>query len=94
MLDRIIQGRLSNSSKSILLLGARQVGKSTLARSLNPDLIINLADEALYLGYSKDPARLKREVASLDKPSVILLDEIQRVPSLLNSIQAILDNSS
>lgn len=90
----MIQARLAQSSKSVLLLGARQVGKSTLARSLHPDLIINLADETLYLSYSKDPARLKREVLALKKPSLILLDEIQRLPSLLNSIQAILDEAS
>ncbi len=93
MQDRMITNRLSKSSKSILLLGARQVGKSTLARSLHPDLIVNLADEALYISYSKDPARLKREVAALTKPSLIFVDEIQRLPSLLNSVQSILDES-
>jgi predicted AAA+ superfamily ATPase len=77
-----------------LLLGARQVGKSTLTRSLSPDLVLNLADESLYLSYAKDPGRLRREVDALKRPSLIVLDEVQRVPSLLNTVQAILDDEA
>ena len=91
MLDRIISHRLGKAKKSVLLLGARQVGKSTLLKSLGPDLYINLADEELFLSYSKDPGRLKREILALQKKSVIVVDEVQRVPSLLNSIQALID---
>ena len=94
MIDRHIRLRLEKTSKNILLLGPRQVGKSTLARSLKPDKVINLMDEGLYLAYSKDPGRLKRELVSLSKPSLIVLDEIQRIPSLLNMVQALLDEGS
>ncbi|MFN0117841.1 MAG: ATP-binding protein [Elusimicrobiota bacterium] len=94
MVNRTAIKRIQNSKKSILLLGPRQVGKSTLCRGLNPDLVINLADEALFLKFSKDPERLKREIDSIKRPSIILIDEIQRVPSLLNSIQAYLDQHS
>ena len=48
-------------------------------------------DETLYLAYSKDPGRLRREMMALPKPSLVVLDEIQRVPALLNVIQALLD---
>jgi predicted AAA+ superfamily ATPase len=92
VLDRTIRGRIASSKKSVLLLGARQVGKSTLTRSLSPDLVLNLADESLYLSYAKDPGRLRREVEALKRPSLIVLDEVQRVPSLLNTVQAILDD--
>ncbi|OGW81277.1 MAG: hypothetical protein A3G33_06790 [Omnitrophica bacterium RIFCSPLOWO2_12_FULL_44_17] len=91
MLDRILSKRLQASPKSVLLLGPRQVGKSTLMRSLHPMRIINLMDESLYLSYMKDPARLHREIAAITKPSLIAIDEIQRVPALLNSIQVLLD---
>ena len=60
MLVRTIEQRLRASKKSVLLLGARQVGKSTLTRTLRPDWIVNLADQASYLGYAKDPGRLRR----------------------------------
>ena len=94
MIDRRILNRLRESSKNILLLGPRQVGKSTLARSLKPERIINLMDEALYLSYLKDPGRFKREILSLSQPGLIVLDEIQRVPALLNVVQALLDEKS
>lgn len=91
MIDRTIRARLAAGSKHILLLGPRQVGKSTLVRSLNPALVINLMDETLHLAYSKDPGRLRREIRAYPKPSLIVLDEIQRVPALLNVVQALLD---
>lgn len=91
MIDRMIRARIAAGSKHVLLLGPRQVGKSTLVRSLNPSRVINLMDEALHLAYSKDPGRLRREVSALPKPGLIVLDEIQRVPALLNVVQALLD---
>jgi predicted AAA+ superfamily ATPase len=91
MFPRIIEPRLRAARKSLLLLGARQVGKSTLARSLAPDVTINLADEATFQGYAKDVGRLGREVRALGRPSVIFIDEVQRIPSLLNTVQALLD---
>ena len=93
MLSRLIEPRLRKTKKSVLLLGPRQVGKSTLCRSLKPLRTINLADEALYLGYAKDPGRLSRELKTETKTGVIVVDEIQRVPALLNSIQAHLDET-
>jgi predicted AAA+ superfamily ATPase len=94
MLARTITSRLQKASKHILLLGPRQVGKSTLVRSLNPDKVINLADEELFLSYSKDPGRLKREIQTIQHPSLIVLDEVQRLPPLLNTVQALLDENS
>jgi uncharacterized protein len=70
------------------------VGKSTLARSLGPDLVINLSDEASFLAYGKDPARLGRELRAIRSPSLVLIDEVQRIPSVLNSVQAVLDEGS
>lgn len=94
MLDRSLQTRLAKAPKSILLLGPRQVGKSTLIQALHPDKIFNLMDETLYLAYSKDPGRFKREMDALSKPKLIAVDEIQRIPALLNMIQLILDQGN
>jgi predicted AAA+ superfamily ATPase len=80
--------------KSVLLLGPRQVGKSTLCRSLGADLYVDLADEREFLDYSKDPDRIRREVEALEKrKATVVVDEIQRVPALLNTIQSIIDRS-
>lgn len=74
--------------KSILLLGPRQTGKSSLVRSLAPDIEINLADEETFLRHTSDPGLIKRETL---KSHCVFVDEVQRVPTILNTIQSILD---
>ncbi len=91
MFQRTIQARIAASKRSVLLLGARQVGKSTLARALGPDLVINFADEAVFMTYAKDPGRLGRELRAMGRASLVLVDEVQRIPSLLNTVQALMD---
>lgn len=93
MLDRWVGERVTRSRKSILLLGPRQVGKSTLARALSPRLLVDLADEQEFLGFAKDPGRLRREVDALRGPSTIVIDEVQRVPALLNTVQSLIDRT-
>lgn len=82
---------LNHSKKSILLLGPRQVGKSTLMAHLNPDISINLARESTYLEFASNPSALEERLAHLPR-GTILLDEIQRLPSLLNTIQVMIDD--
>ena len=91
MRDRIIKARILKTKKSILLLGPRQVGKSTLCRELKPDFAIDLADEEVFLSHSKDPGLLKRLLAAQPQAQTVFIDEIQRIPQLLNTIQALLE---
>lgn len=79
---------IKESKKSFLLLGPRQSGKSTLIRELNPDLEINLVDEAVFLQHLRNPSLIKEVIANR---KTVFIDEIQRIPSLLNTIQYILD---
>lgn len=94
MADRLIRERIARSKSSVLLLGPRQVGKSTLARSLQPGLFVDLADESEFLSFAKDPARLRREIEARRGTRVVVVDEVQRVPQLLNTIQSLIDRSS
>jgi predicted AAA+ superfamily ATPase len=91
MKPRLLSGTLKKSPKSVLLLGPRQVGKSTLISSLNPDLRLNLNDDATYLDFKSNPSELKERLEQGSYKS-IFIDEIQRHPSLLNTIQTILDS--
>ena len=90
MIARLLARSLQRSTKSILLLGPRQTGKSTLVRALQPDLTINLAHEPTYLQFARNPAELEERLAA-GRFRTVFLDEIQRLPSLLNTIQALLD---
>jgi predicted AAA+ superfamily ATPase len=94
MQDRLLFDRIASSAKNILLIGPRQVGKSTLCRSLAPQRIIDLADEQVYLAHAKDAGLLKRELAAEKASGLILIDEIQRLPSLLNTVQSLVDDPS
>lgn len=92
MITRNLAPLLQRSKKSCLVLGPRQTGKSTLVRSLQPDLTINLADEATYLAFASNPREIYERLEGRSYRTV-LLDEIQRLPSLLNTLQAILDEA-
>jgi len=90
MISRLISAKLIESPKSVLLLGPRQVGKSTLIQSLRPDLAINLNDDKTFLDFKSNPSELAERI-SASNPVTIFIDEIQRHPSLLNTIQTIID---
>jgi predicted AAA+ superfamily ATPase len=92
LIPRQISATIRESKKSILLLGPRQTGKSTLIASLNPELSINLARESTFLEFAADPTLLDTQIKAL-KPKSIFIDEVQRLPSLLNTTQALLDES-
>lgn len=90
-IERGITNILKTASKSFLLLGPRQTGKSTLIKGLNPDLEINLADEEVFVQYLTDPGMLRRVIG---KKKRVFIDEVQRLTSLLNTIQTIIDSNN
>src|SRR5262245_37666798 len=92
MINRILSQHIEKTKKSIIILGPRQVGKSTLIQSLKPDLEINLVDEVSFLNYSSRPERFKQEIEDSGARR-IFIDEIQRLPSLLNTIQVLVDQN-
>lgn len=94
MYERLLLSHLQRDSKSVLLLGPRQAGKSTLLSSLNPDLQLNLADPATFRKYVTKPERLETELAAAGpKVRTVFLDEVQRVPALLDVVQIVTDRS-
>ncbi|MCM2276809.1 MAG: AAA family ATPase [Oligoflexia bacterium] len=89
LIARTILPALKASKKSILLLGPRQTGKSTLMDQLAPDIKINLAHEATYLSFLSNASLLEEMLPK--KAATILVDEVQRIPSILNTIQFLID---
>lgn len=59
---------------------------------LGPDLTVNLARESEYLAFAGNPSELEQRLAAT-KAKTVFIDEVQRLPSLLNTVQAILDDS-
>ncbi len=92
MYTRLLLEEIKNTKKSLIILGPRQVGKSTLIHSMRPDLSINLANESEFFHLHSDPSELERRVFG-SKAKTIFIDEIQRIPRMTNTIQDIIDNN-
>jgi len=88
-IDRQLFKELQKIKKSILLIGPRQSGKSTLIKKLKPQKIINLADESEFVRMASDPDLFKSTVLGCKN---VFVDEVQRIPSLLNTIQVLIDD--
>jgi uncharacterized protein len=71
----------------VCLLGPRQSGKTTLARTLEPRYSYISFDDAATLAFARsDPTGF---VAAL--PARVILDEVQRVPELLRALKLAVD---
>jgi len=71
----------------VLLTGARQVGKSTLAQTMVPeDRYLTLDDATVLAAAQTDPTAFIGRYAEM-----VVVDEIQRVPELLLAIKASVD---
>jgi predicted AAA+ superfamily ATPase len=80
-----------NDTPVVLLNGARQTGKSTLAKSLSAThgrRYLTLDDQATLAAARGDPAGF---IAGLDGP--VALDEVQRAPELFLAIKASVDRN-
>jgi predicted AAA+ superfamily ATPase len=78
---------LARAFPVVSILGTRQSGKTTLARSEFPDHeYLNLEDPA-----TRDDAEKDYRGFFAAHPGPLILDEIQRVPKLLSAIQVLVD---
>ena len=82
--------------KSVLLLGARQTGKTTLLMELPGDIRISMIRPDIRQRYEKNPAILLGEieewrVSKTKSAPLVLLDEVQKVPALLDVVQDCID---
>lgn len=72
----------------VCILGPRQVGKTTLAKQLQPERNYISFDDASLL----DAARFDPIGFVVGLPDQVILDEVQRVPELLSAIKLSVDN--
>ncbi|MFN8944024.1 MAG: ATP-binding protein [Pseudobdellovibrionaceae bacterium] len=95
MILRKIQKQIEQSlgnKKSVLLLGPRQTGKSTLIQQIGVDHEFNLSNQSVFLEFARDPLYLEQSLkAILPKCGLVFIDEVQRVSSVLNTIQYLID---
>lgn len=81
--------------KSLFLWGARKTGKSTYLKQCFPaSFYIDLLHHNTYLRYSRNPGILKEELeAKGDLSHPIIIDEVQKVPEILDEVHHIIENN-
>ncbi len=84
--------------QSIFLWGARQTGKSSYLKSnFKHAIYYDLLDTHEMLRFTKAPFLLREEILALseqERSQPIIIDEIQKVPALLNEIHWLIENES
>ncbi len=81
--------------RSLILFGARQTGKTTLAGRIPAALRLSLAQPETRIRYEKNPGLLRGELEALpgtgSRLPLVIIDEIQKAPVLLDSVQDLID---
>ncbi len=96
MIARLIEQKIADSldqGVSLFLLGPRQTGKTTtLTKILAPrdHIAFNLMETRERLKYERNPFLMSQEVAASGK-GLVFIDEIQKVPEILDDIQVLID---
>lgn len=76
--------------KSHFLFGPRQTGKTSLIQhTLKGVRVYDLLDTSIYLALSQNPGRIEQELTPKDH--VVVIDEIQRLPGLLNEVHRLIE---
>lgn len=92
MLTRI-QKLLEIKEDSMFLWGPRQTGKSTLLKQLFPDApYYDLLKSEVYTLYKMKPSRLRDECMMMDEGEVVIIDEVQKIPELLDEVHWLMVN--
>ena len=81
------QLNLDKISGSLFLFGPRMTGKTFLLRRLHSALFIDLLDPEIELSFSRSPVIFWEKLRALRKNDLVIVDEVQRVPVLLDYVQ-------
>lgn len=80
---------------SFFLFGPRGTGKSTWLRSERQEAIwLDLLDPEVHRQYLARPERLRELIAGHPQRTDVVIDEIQKVPALLDVVHALVESDS
>lgn len=78
--------------ESLFLWGARQTGKTTLLRSRFPDALrFDLLKHEEAVAFIQDPVRFREQVRATPATRLVIIDEVQKVPALLDEIHHLIE---
>jgi predicted AAA+ superfamily ATPase len=82
----------SRPEESFFLWGPRQVGKSSLLTATWPNAhTIDLLLTSDYLRYLQNPGLLRDELREAEPGTLVVIDEIQKVPALLDEVHWLIE---
>ena len=88
-----VQKIVDAQEDSVFLWGARQVGKSTLVKSVYPNAkIYDLLKSDEYTRLLRRPQLLREELLSFGEETLVVIDEIQKIPQLLDEVHWLIVN--
>ena len=86
MIERILKIN-DVQEDSVFLFGARQTGKTTLLLKLFPNSrFYDLLESDVYERLHRNPSLLRQELALAGEGDIVIIDEIQLAPALLNEV--------
>ena len=89
----VIPRLLQRPDRSFFLFGPRGTGKSTWLKQVLPDAFrLDLLDASLFLELSRDPHRLEALIGRRPAGAWIVLDEVQKVPALLDEVHRLMES--
>ena len=93
---RLLDMRALVAHKSFFLFGPRSTGKTTLLRDqFAPEAIINLLRAAEYFPLAQNPSALADRVREIRRTHpVVIIDEIQKLPVLLDEVHHLVEAES
>jgi predicted AAA+ superfamily ATPase len=78
---------LKDVKTSCFLFGPRLTGKTTILRQLETANYFDLLSPETELEYKSNPGLFWQQVSALPENSIIIIDEIQKIPMLLDYVQ-------
>jgi len=99
-ITRLIEKNITqtlNRGKSVLLLGPRQTGKTTMIKhAIRPDITYSFAQASIRQRYEQNPELFERELTfqlkSYPHPPIVCIDEVQKIPRIMDIAQHLHDD--
>lgn len=90
-----LQNFSGSENESLFLWGARQTGKSTLLQYLYPDSMwFDLLKSDVYERLQRNPAELREIIIAGQLDDIVIIDEIQKIPALLDEVHWLITNKN
>jgi predicted AAA+ superfamily ATPase len=88
---RIIPLAKELAKKTVLLLGLRRTGKSTLIKhEVKADQVYNLLESNTFQQLARRPSLIRESLTGKEK--LIVIDEIQKLPNLMDEVHLMLED--